>query len=236
MKLMSLSQNCSRPLLSLAALLAATVGSAQAQNAVAPPSAEGPVRVAQSSSVVNNPGQRSNNISGSSGDYSLLPYTRRGYVGVNLGRPDFSLSCGGGGLACDDPNVAGKVYTGGMFNDFLGLEVGYLNMGGADRAGGKTRAHGANISLVGRLPVASSFSLFGKVGTTYGRTKVSTQPLSGIEGGKDRGWGASYGAGLSYDLNAKSSIVLEWESHDFHFAGEGREAVRNTSLGYVHRF
>lgn len=168
--------------------------------------------------------------------YSLLPYTRRGYVGINLGRPEYDNDCGVTGFACNDPNLSGRIYTGGLFNDNFGLELAYLNMGRAERAGGTTRAEGLNLSLIGRMPLGAAFSIFAKGGVTYGRTKVSTDGASGVPAGNDSGWGGSYGGGLSFDLAANSSVVLEWERHDFHFVNEGRQPVTSTTVGYVHRF
>lgn len=176
-----------------------------------------------------------NTLDGGS-DYSLLPYTRRGYVGLNLGQSDYSdLSCGAGGFSCDDKDVAGTVYTGGMFNDWLGVELGYLHMGRVDRAGGRTEAQGLNVSLVGRLPL-QQFNVFAKGGTTYGRTKVSADALSLVPAGKDSGWGASYGAGVGLDVTPTTSVVLEWARHDFHFEGVGKQEVDLTSLGVKYRF
>lgn len=172
--------------------------------------------------------------SSSSSGYSVLPWTQQGYVGLNIGKPDYNNSCGSG-PTCDDPDAALHVYTGGMFNEWLGLELGYLNMGRADRAGGRTRAHGINLSLVGRIPVGP-VNLFAKGGATYGRTEVSADLLSGVSSGKGRGTGLSVGAGVGYDFNRNSSVVLEYGRHDFHFAGVGRKAVDLTSIGYVHRF
>jgi OmpA-OmpF porin, OOP family len=172
--------------------------------------------------------------SSSSSGYSVLPWTQQGYVGLNIGKPDYNNSCGTG-PTCDDPDAALHVYTGGMFNEWLGLEVGYLNMGRADRAGGRTRAHGINLSLVGRIPVGA-VNLFAKGGATYGRTEVSADLLSGVSSGKGRGTGLSVGAGVGYDFGRNSSVVLEYGRHDFHFAGAGRKAVDLTSVGYMHRF
>lgn len=166
--------------------------------------------------------------------YSLLPYTRRGYVGLNLGKPEFDLPCGTA-YGCDDPSVSGYLYTGGMFSDWLGLELGYLNTGSADRAGGSTRAQGLNLSLVLRAPMGPA-NAFLKAGTVWGETRVSTGVLSAEAAGKRRGWGASYGAGVGYDFTPTSGVVLEWSRHEFVFPGRGRQDVDTTSLGYVWRF
>ncbi len=168
------------------------------------------------------------------GNYSIIPYSTQGYVGVNAGQPDFDTPCASG-FNCNNRTTSYKLYTGGMFTPFLGGELAYVNMGRAQRAGGRTEAHGINLSLVGRMPVGS-VNLFAKAGATYGRTKVSADPLALVETGSDKGWGGSYGVGVGFDVTRASSIVLEWERHDFRFRGLGRESVDSTSLGYVHRF
>ena len=171
----------------------------------------------------------------SDGGYSWIPGTRRGYAGISLGRADYGTPCGSGGFGCDKPRVAGKVYAGGLFNDYLGMELGYLHMGRADRAGGRTDAQGLNASVVGRVPLGA-FHAFAKGGVTYGRTHVSAAAGAGIPTGTGSGWGASYGGGLGWDFNRTSGLVLEWERHDFRFAGLGKREVDMTTIGYRHRF
>jgi OmpA-OmpF porin, OOP family len=173
---------------------------------------------------------------GRDGAYSLLPYTRRGYAGINLGRPEFKVGCGSGGYGCDDPDVSGYFYTGGLFNDWVGLEVGYLNTGRAERAGGRTRSEGLNVNLVARAPIGA-FNVFAKAGGLYGQTRVSTGLLSDVPSGKRRGWGGSYGAGVGFDFTPSSGVVLEWNRYQFLMPGrDGREDVDITSVGYVYRF
>ncbi len=167
--------------------------------------------------------------------YSLIPYTRRGYVGLNLGKTEFDLPCGSGGYGCANPEVSGYLYTGGMFNDWFGTELGYVNAGKADRAGGATRAQGVNLSLVARAPVGP-MNLFAKAGALYGETRVSTGFLSDVQDGKERGWGAAYAVGVGFDFTPTSGVVLEWSRNEFRFPGIGRQNVDATSLGYVHRF
>jgi hypothetical protein len=169
------------------------------------------------------------------GSPSLLPYTQRGYVGINVGRPDFRTSCGIGPYGCKNSDVGIHVYTGGLFNDFFGVEVGYLNSGRAGRAGGRTHAHGLNVSAILRAE-SGAFNVFAKAGATYGQTRVSTGPLSDVTSGRTRGWGGSHGLGLGYDFRPDAGVVLEWSRHEFRFPGTGRRNVDMTSLGYVRRF
>lgn len=166
---------------------------------------------------------------------SLVPGTNSGYVGIGLGMPKYRTNCGGGGFGCDDPGVGLHLFTGGMVNDIFGVELGYLRMGSAERAGGRTSAQGVNLSAVARAPLAP-FNLFAKAGVTYGRTDVTANPLSGLLSGRDSGFGGSYGAGVGYDFSPRSGVVLEWQRHSFRFVGAGKEKVDLLSVGYVVRF
>lgn len=159
-----------------------------------------------------------------------------GYIGINAGQSDFRQGCGTGLFSCDDKDDAYSVYGGSMLNNNFGLELGYVNMGDIGRAGGTTKAHGVNLSLVGKLPVSQTFGVFGKVGTTYGRTSVSAAPGSGVVSGKEDGFGLSVGAGVSFDFSERWSAVLQWDRHDFKFAGSGRDNINATTLGLKYRF
>jgi OmpA-OmpF porin, OOP family len=166
---------------------------------------------------------------------SYVPYTTNGYVGLNVGRPEYKLGCTAG-FSCDDPNVSYHLYTGGSFNEWLGVELGYLYMGKADRQGGTTRGHGLNLSAVGSVPFGQSFKGFGKVGTTWGRTTVSAAAGSGEVVGDESGFGLSYGLGVGWDLNAATQLVAGWDRHNMKFAGRGREPVEAVSIGAKFRF
>lgn len=167
--------------------------------------------------------------------YSVLPYTRNGYVGVNLGASDYDTDCGLLGV-CENSDIAGKVYTGGMFNRNFGLEVAYLHTGRAERAGGTTHGYGLNVSAVGRLPVNRVLALFAKGGVTYGRTKTTSTPGSGVASGSENDFGPSLGGGLEVAMTPRLAAVLEYERHRFQFAGGDRDWVAQTTVGLKYQF
>ncbi len=166
--------------------------------------------------------------------YSLIPSTARGYVGLNLGRPKLEGGCVAG-FPCDDANFGGKIYTGGAWNDVLGAEIGYINFGTADRSGGEVKAQGVNFSLVGNIPFAEVFNVFGKVGATYGWTDTSAAAGTGVPVGDEKGFGVSYGGGIGFDLTRNFQIVAEWERHRLKFAS-GRQNADLVSLGAKYMF
>ena len=166
---------------------------------------------------------------------SMIPYTQQGYMGLNVGQSKYDLNAGSGGFGFDDTGTAVKLYAGGYFNPNFGVEFGYLNFGNAARVGGKTKAQGLNLSLVGRAPLNEQFDVFGKVGTTYARTRTDGYPGLGVATGKDNGFGLSYGLGVRWAFNPQWAAVLEWERHRLHFA-DGKSNANMTTLGVQYRY
>ena len=156
-------------------------------------------------------------------------------LGLSVGSSRVAAGCGTTALICDNPERAARFYANTMIGNHWGVEVGYLDLGRIAAAGGETRAQGLNLSLVGKTPTWRSLGVFGKFGTTYGRTETSVLG-AGTAYGSDQGFGLSYGAGVSFAFTPRLSATLEWESTDFRFAGGGRDPVRSTSLGLQYRY
>lgn len=158
------------------------------------------------------------------------------YVGLSAGRSDFSLGSGTGLFGSEDRSTAYSLSVGSYINPNLALEAGYTDFGDVDRGGGRTQAEGVNLSVVGKLPLGSGFSLMGKLGTTYARTRVTSALGSGIEAGRESRFGWAYGVGAELLLSPEWSAVLQYEGHKLKFAGGVRERINVGSLGLRYRF
>lgn len=158
------------------------------------------------------------------------------YFGLNIGQSDFSLPNGAGGFPSDNKDTSYNIYGGSYFNNNFGVELGYTDFGKITRGGGQTDAEGINLSLVGRLPLSNSFNLLGKLGTTYGRTRVTASPASGLATGSESDWGVSYGIGAEWAFTPALSAVLAWDEHNLKFPGSGKDRISTTSLGLRYRF
>lgn len=179
--------------------------------------------------------QSTNAGASASTNYSFYAPGSR-YFGLNIGQSDFSLPNGTGAFPSDNKDTSYNIYGGSYFNNNFGLELGYTDFGKINRGGGQTEAEGINLSLVGRLPLSNSFNVLGKLGTTYGRTRVSALPASGLASGTESDWGLSYGIGAEWAFTPALSAVLQWDEHNMKFVGTGKDRVSTTSLGLRYRF
>lgn len=156
-----------------------------------------------------------------------------GYIGLSGGPADFSRIGGGNGLySREDHTTAYSLVAGNYFlSPNMGMELGYTNFGEVARGGGTTKAEGINISLIGKMPIGSNVNLLGKVGTTYGHTDVSAQPLSGVASGSESGFDWSYGVGAELVINPQWSAVLQYDEHFMKFAGSSSDRLSTTTIG-----
>jgi OOP family OmpA-OmpF porin len=109
------------------------------------------------------------------------------YVGAGAGQSKAIQYCeapaGGAVQSCDNTSFAWKLLLGYQANRYLGVEAGYdyfgkfsatfLNGGVTETSQTKTWA--GFLEAVGSIPIGSRFSLFGKAGGVYWRTKFTSQ-------------------------------------------------------------
>jgi len=164
---------------------------------------------------------------------SWIPYTSYGYVGANIGRNYYDGdSCLF--FSCEDRSTGFKVYTGGKFSRYFGVELGYVNLGEADRNGGSISAQGANLGLIGSIPFSEKFNIFAKVGGIYNWTKVES-PVPSINTGSRDGLGLSYGAGLQFDITKVVAVRADWDRYRLRFVND-RDDSDLYSIGVVFKF
>jgi OmpA-OmpF porin, OOP family len=157
-----------------------------------------------------------------------------GYAGVSVGGASYDINCFPG-FTCDEDTGAIKLFAGGRFNNIFGLEVGYINLGKAQNAGGDLEAHGLNFSLVAGVPIGTNTSVFGKLGTTYGRTKVSgTVPA--VRTGTEDDWGLSFGIGAQLGFTERLALRLDADRYRFQFVDDNRRNIDTVTVGLQYRF
>ena len=158
-------------------------------------------------------------------------------LGLDPAKVQFSIGCGASLLPCRDtttPSLASSALP-----DSLRWSVELDALGGtslASRAAPGTR-QGLNLSLVGRKPLfGSSFSVYGKLGTTYAAGDPALAAVTGTTPAEG-GYGMSFGAGLSMTVTPRLSASFGFDSHELRLGSGGpRDPVRATSLGLQYRY
>jgi OOP family OmpA-OmpF porin len=124
-------------------------------------------------------------------------------------------------------------------NQYWGLEGGYSDFGSfkysmpttapaVDTVNGKYKAHAWSFAGVGRLPLATNWSLYGKFGYERSYAKLdatsSTAATTPASGSANRN-GVLIGAGVTYDFNKSWYGKLGWD----HYTRVGND--NNTGSG-----
>ena len=148
------------------------------------------------------------------------------YFDVSAGQTDYRLGSGSGLFGSNNGSTAYAVSAGSYFTNNLGVELGYTDFGRISRGGGETRADGVTLKLVGKWPLGSQFNLLGKVGTTYGRTEVTSAAGSGISAGSDNGFGVNLGIGAEFLFTPNWSAVVQYDAHDMRFVSSSSDRDR----------
>jgi len=158
------------------------------------------------------------------------------YIGFNVGQSNLNLTNGNNLFGIERSKNTYNLYGGSYFNDYFGLEIGCADFGNINRGDRQTKSEGFNLGLVGKLTLGPSINLLGHLGTTYGRTDVSSNIASGVTAGKQTGWGGSYGIGAEFAINQQLSAVLQYDEYNLKFSGDTRDRINTTSQGLRYRF
>lgn len=135
------------------------------------------------------------------------------------------------GASTDDTDVSYKLFAGYQFNPYFAVEAGYIDFGsftasgsdGGDSANLKLGVEGFTAALVGKLPIQSGFSVYGKLGMIAWdadlKLNATIQGQSFHETGGEDGTDPFYGIGAEYVVN---QIVMraELERYDISESGE----------------
>lgn len=183
------------------------------------------------------------------------------YVGGNIGatQSDFnndsinSTLAGRGfrvnAMTEDDSSSGYKLFGGYQLNRNFAVEGGYYDLGRFSynstttppgSFGGSTRVKGLNLDLVGTLPLTDRFSVIGRVGAAYARSRASVAttgfvPFNLFETSKNDTY-AKVGLGLQYALTEALAVRAELERYRVHDPVRNRGYIDMASVGLIYRF
>lgn len=149
-------------------------------------------------------------------------WAQQGFVGVGVGSSSLADDNDAmPGANVDDSDTGWKLFGGYSFNEFLGVEIAYVDFGEFGAATGNWEASTIAVSALGTWPLGSQFSLLGKLGVH----RWDAERRLGVTSGDDNGTDVLYGIGLQYDFTDRINGRFEWER----FASVGEPAVTGES-------
>jgi len=153
------------------------------------------------------------------------------------------------GFDTDERELGAKLFFGKQLNQYFAVEAGYFDLGkfkvdattsGNGSFHGEARFRGANLDLVGQLPLSQRLSLLGRAGMQYAHTSASFSGnrLAAVTNPRasENKLNAKVGLGLYYKLSEALALRGEVERYRLKDAVGNRGEIDLLSLGLVYKF
>ena len=184
-----------------------------------------------------------------SGAVMAAPVFAQGYIGVGVGSSTASgINQTAGALAItggDGSKTSVKIFGGFKFTPNWGIEAQYSDLGNRDFVisngnvqinTGSVKASQFSLAGIGMLPLASNFSVFGKIGASNNSGKASLRTPVRNFVGEDSKTDLMIGFGITYAIAPQIAVRAEYE--DFGKFNSRGNSVRgnNFSVGLQYSF
>jgi OOP family OmpA-OmpF porin len=153
------------------------------------------------------------------------------YIGASIGEASYEEDLGFDTF--DESDTGYKFFAGYRFSDNFAVEGVYVDYGEPSGhilgipAGVEITGYGVN--LVGTIPLATGFEIFGKLGLLAWDGTATLGNLSGDESDTD----LTYGIGAAYFFDDHFGVQAEWEFVNFDNSNMDADML---SVGVQYRF
>lgn len=171
---------------------------------------------------------------------AALPSHAQWYVGGSVGQSKSTLETGtrndqllelgfeGATTSVDDKDTAFRAFGGYRFHRNFAAELGYVDLGRFELRSSvlptgtlesRMRIRGADLSVLGLLPLGDRWTIFGRVGVLSARTQSSfsgsgsVRPVGDASDESERSTGALYGLGVMAAITPNLSVRAEYTEH-----------------------
>ncbi|WP_426207730.1 porin family protein [Massilia sp. TWP1-3-3] len=141
------------------------------------------------------------------------------YIGLGVASADHDFKIGAAGSSSSDGwKASGKIFGGFDVNPMFGVEAGYTDVRKADHTytigatTGSATTEGSRSYLAAKatMPMNDGFSLYGKLGVGYSKTKMRSTTLGNAN---DSDTEVYAGLGGQYKISDKVALSLEYERY-----------------------
>lgn len=167
------------------------------------------------------------------------------YLGGSIGQSMSRESCDDVPISCNDKDTAFRLFGGYQFNRFVGVELGYADLGTPASANGTVLGVPVRLNVdvtawdlvaVGTYPI-NRFFLYGKAGLYYADTESSATALGTTRTDSDTNTDLTFGAGAGFSITNNLKIRAEWQRYQ-NVGGDstGEDDIDVFSVGLLWRF
>lgn len=144
------------------------------------------------------------------------------YAGASAGWSKYTDNCPNAipvGASCDDSGGAYSVFGGYQFIKYLGVELGYVDLGkagAATPAAGTTetiKARGLELLGVGALPIGSRFELYAKAGVYVVDVDYACSGCTSISSLSETATDFTYGLGAIVSFSKNIGLRLQYQRY-----------------------
>ena len=181
------------------------------------------------------------------------------YIGVGVGgtrgfinMDDYHRSIGQTGFVNsfseDKKDIGAKFFVGKNFNQYVAIELGYVDLGkfeyksstsNGNSLNRETNFRGGYLDLIGTIPMSQRFSVYGKVGGSYGQVRDdytgNRGPAVTSPNGRYKSGNVKAGVGLEYKFSEALAVRGEIERYRIKDALEHRGDVNFASVSLVYK-
>lgn len=184
------------------------------------------------------------------------------YIGANIGSSQANIDTGRiareltgagftiGAVSADDTHMGGKLFAGYQFHRNFAVEGGYVDLGRftyvatttapAGMLNAKMRRQGANVDLVGTLPITNGWSALGRVGVVHTSVRDTLNGTGGVvvpfPNPAKSDTSAKFGLGIQYDLSKGVGLRGEVERYQISDSAGNVGTIEMYSAGLVVKF
>ncbi len=156
----------------------------------------------------------------------LLAQAEGAYVGFNAGRANQKVSVSGdeGSGSVKDNSTGYKLYGGYEFNQYFGVQGGYIDLGkgkiayaDSDVQGNfSSKVRSLYVAATATLPINEQFAVFAKLGVSRNRVKImdvyTDAGVAGYISESETRTTPLIGIGAAYNFSKNLTAVLEYEN------------------------
>lgn len=127
----------------------------------------------------------------------------------------------------DDSSTAYSFFGGYHLNEVLAIDAAYTDFGKAENNSAKIEATAFSLGILGKVPVKTGLTFFGKVGLASWNADIS--PGSSSESGTD----VYFGIGADYDISGTSAVRFGLDRYTLSGNNNSDEDITSFSVGFI---